>query len=467
MSDYYGPQGDHGTGGREFRDRGRNSYQGDHHQRDRSRSRDGYDGGYGDSGGRGYGGRGYGGGGRGGRGRQGHGRGGGRGFRQITPRPKFLDVSINYFQVKTMNTANLNEWMMYDISLLNVNRVKKKDPRTGKPLDPWEFEFIPKSKRLIDMSKFPQVILRRIIHKLRKDHKFVLVSDGQAVCYSNKRLFSADDCTSANPGSHNEEGLTEVGRYGPADTGGHNVPLGPNDVFNDYHVRVKRSVDEDDPDADKMKNEWFRVRLKEVAAIPFAEVQKSFQGILHESEFLNRIKQATETIMKSAMFSLMNSFGKSPRKFYFDEDIQYSIMNEMSHNSSPRVRNTLLADFHNTHKNIVPNIGLESSLKLSSQGNYVNTDTCLDYFYREFFPARNSHNRDERQRVPLLDPNSCSIAGVKIGNLFYPVPEERREEIKRKIKKLTFHIKYRRQKSSEAWINSEYQYISFWILNCN
>ena len=447
-------------GGRSYYGRGdygHNGYGQQANNRERSRSRDHNDRsfGRGRSGGGHFGGGGYGGrnsGGGGGRGWGGDrgGRGGG-GYR--APRPNELQVSLNYFPIKVID-SDLMEWVMYDIHVLNMKRVKKKDAE-GNFIEPWEFDFVPNQKGATNMDKFPEVLLRRILDALRKQNNFILVTDGKAICYTNKRLFSKEESTSANPGSHEEaSGLSAVGRYGPADTGGHNMPIGPSDIYNDYYVRTKRNVDENDPDADKSKNAWYRVRLKEVAAIPFSEVKKALTGMQQESEYLHKVKQATEIIMKSGMFAVMNSFGKSPRKFYFPEDVQDQIMGEFRNQSSTRGIQDLLRDFSSRNP-LVPYIGIESRLKPCTGNMFVNTDTCLDYFYREHYRTRGPHQNDNKEPVPVLNEENRSIAGMRIPNVHGRIPEHLQPEVKQAIKKLRFHVTYYRKKNSEAWLQRE------------
>lgn len=466
---YYGPPEGGDGGGRGNRDDGRdrNSFnQGNF--RDRSRSRDQGDYTYGNhlayNGGRansshgsfhGQAQGGYG----GGRGRgRGRGRGGG-GYK--ASRPSDLQVSLNYFPIKVID-SELIEWVMYQVSILNVKRKRKKDPETEEFIVPPEYEFICKGSKEVAMDRFPEILLRRILNQLQKKNDFLLVTDGKAICYSNKRLFTKENSTSANRGSQGPESKFSAPEiYGPADKGGHHVTIGPNDVYNDYYISVKRNVEETDEDADKVRNQWFRVRLLEVAAIPFREVQKALQGLQQETDYLSKIKQATEVIMKSAQFAIMHSFGRSPHRFYFPEDVQNNIISEFS----PKSR--LKKDYFKTNppNPLVPHIGLESSLKLCSGGKMmVNADTCLDYFCREYYPQDKSHNDktgfQEHVPVPVLDCENRKIVDKKIENLDICIPDRLQDEVKSIIKKISFHVIYYRQNSDEVWLQRKFGFIS-------
>jgi len=425
MADYYGRQ----------EDGGRHGYQGGYQGRDRSRSRDHHGGDFGRGGGFQRRGRG----------------GGGRGGRNRGPRPTEMMVTLNYFPIR-FTQPTLNEWVIYAVDIIDVKRRKKIDPTTGKFFDPYQWEFLPFRKDAkSNMDKFPEQLGRRILNNLNKQENVFVVSDGKAICYSNKRLFNKENCTSANPESTDEKGLAVAGRYGPADDGGHNIPQGSSDTYNDYHVRAKRSVEENDPDADRVKNAWYRVRLKEVGIIPITEVMKIFAGKHAEHQFLNEIKQATEVIVKSGQFSVMKSYGKSPRKFYFPEDIQENIMGELSQEHKTK---KLAYDFRDRRATIAPNIGLESRLKICSNGNaYFNLDSCLDYFYREF--EYDNQKQNPPRPVPVLNEIKRTLAGVNV-DFQRRIPPNKHQEVISAIRKLNFHVEYIRQNSSPDWIASKF-----------
>jgi len=374
------------------------------------------------------------------------------------PRPNEMMVSMNYFPVR-LTQSSLEEWVIYSVDIIDVRRKKKVNPETNEFFDPFQWQFIPaKQNKESDMSRFPEQLARRILNNLNKQENLCVVSDGRAICYSNKRLFNKENCTSANPESTDEKGLAVPGRYGPADDGGHNTPQGTSDVYNDYHVRAKRSVEENDPDADRVKNAWYRVRLKEVGLIPISEVMKIFVGkqtkYQAECKYLNEIKQATEVIVKSGQFSVMKSYGRSPRKFFFPEDIQESIMRTLRHGKGRKIAE----DFMNSSATVSPNIGMESRIKICSNGNaYFNTDSCLDYFYREFQNEQKS-TRSVPKPVPVLNENKWTLSGVKV-DFHKIIPIDKRQEIASAIRKLTFHVEYVRRKNSADWLASKFFFL--------
>lgn len=114
---------------------------------------EGYDGRGGRGGGRGHGGgRGYG----GARG------GGGRGGGPWDPRPQSIMVKTNMFKTNTsFKSISEKRWFKYEVIIFDAKRKKKVDPTTSKPIEPWEFQVVPRFRRDKDGNRTAAVDLER------------------------------------------------------------------------------------------------------------------------------------------------------------------------------------------------------------------------------------------------------------------------------------------------------------------
>eukprot|EP00559_Dactyliosolen_fragilissimus_P005779 CAMPEP_0184858258 /NCGR_PEP_ID=MMETSP0580-20130426/3389_1 /TAXON_ID=1118495 /ORGANISM="Dactyliosolen fragilissimus" /LENGTH=1354 /DNA_ID=CAMNT_0027354333 /DNA_START=16 /DNA_END=4080 /DNA_ORIENTATION=+ len=422
----------HSDRGREY-DRGGGGYDRD---RDRSRSRD-----YGDRRG-GYDDRGrHGGGYRGGGGRfvgRGRGRGGGRGP-PMGPRPSQIKVRTNYFHLEVSPELGEGEWVQYHVEIKDAMVERDADGnRTGKII-----QLKKKNKdgieRQMDITE-SNPISRRILDTLRRDHGLVFASDGAATAYAPCRLFNESDMpenTIEDEGKEDHKSDTpSEGIYGPADPG--KKPVKPaqimrGSIYKMYPVKVKNGCDKDDEDADRVKNQNFLVKLTEVATIPETHIRDFVQNKLTEINHLEKVRQAMDIIQKSALLTVgMQTFGKSPRAFYFSQDKQMDLLDSK-----------LKGMMKDANRSYQPIVGIKQAIKFCENGNiFVNTDSVVDFANREF--EFSGYNGGNQKRMPLVNERNNSIAGIPVGDLLRPVHPDRRGAVEEAIKKLTFHIKYKR-----------------------
>lgn len=156
------------------------------------------------------------------------------------------------------------EWIQYYLEVFPAARQKEKDS-SGKPVEPWKFEVVPKRTE-IDLERkskapIPRRVLLTLQDRLFKEGQY-FATDGSHMGFSPRRLFeeSGGDPEIPVTATYKTKDLADrdrprgsvVGTYGPADagvdTGGAKAKqTGPS--FN-YALRVKASCDEDDPDMD-------------------------------------------------------------------------------------------------------------------------------------------------------------------------------------------------------------------------
>ena len=66
---------------------------------------------------------------------------------------------------------------------------------------------------------------------------------------------------------------------------------------------------------------WFIVRLREVGTIGFSTVNQSLMPLVNEAGQRQSMIQCLEIVLKNQMLATMISCGRSPRMFYFPEDL--------------------------------------------------------------------------------------------------------------------------------------------------
>jgi len=372
---------------------------GNYPPRDRSRSRDSYSAGrsqgpgpFRGNGGYGRGGGGGGGGGRGGGGRGGRGGGGGGSF---APRPDCMMVKTNYFKIDIDDSKS--EWIQYKVSIFKYDKCKGEDKRFIKNDDG-----TPKREKgaeilCTDSTEMTRRILRKLSDDLRSQRQVELVTDGSGSAYSNAPFF---------------EGKEE-----------------------EFDVKVKMDCDDDDPDADFSATIMVKVKLLKVGKVNPREQQVSE---------IDKIRQAMDIICKSALLSVgMKVFGRSPRVFYFPDEMQGRFIDNRSK----------LGDMFIRESNYTPIVGLMQAVRFCENGNiFFNCDSAVNFANREYAPRR--HNNDERVSIPLLqvhpDGRRGEILGIPIDNIHQPITNEaKRAQIQAAFTQIIFHIKYTSQSEDD------------------
>lgn len=117
-------------------------------------------------------------------------------------------------------------------------------------------------------------------------------------------------------------------------------------------------------------------------------------------------------MLKTSEFSFMPSPGCSPKKFYFQESDQESI-----------IINVLRRDFTNTQLKHEPLVRIHQEVRFCSGGSiYANVDSCINYFDRENYYQRSEVNKPAK-RVTFLDPRVSTIAGMKSRDPIYTIAD--------------------------------------------
>jgi hypothetical protein len=70
---------------------------------------------------------------------------------------------------------------------------------------------------------------------------------------------------------------------------------------------------------------WFVVRLREVGRIGYHVVKQSLMPLIDEAGQRESMRQCMEIILKNQMILALKSWGRSPRMFFFPEDVQVRI----------------------------------------------------------------------------------------------------------------------------------------------
>ena len=145
-------------------------------------------------------------------------------------------------------------------------------------------------------------------------------SDGSQTAYAPRCLFTslAAPLLFLPENKENSEGT-----YGPVDNSEpQDAKTSATSLSNHYEVRVKEDCDEEDPNADRVKNAWFLVRFVEVGCIKASFVQNLHQIKQDQINHADQVRQATDIVLKTSMRSVgMMAFGRSPKTFYFPQAI--------------------------------------------------------------------------------------------------------------------------------------------------
>ena len=233
-----------------------------------------------------------------------------------------------------------------------------------------------------------------------------------------------------------DAGISQPGKYGPADDGGHSAQKGADLTRRTYEVCVKKDCEEDDPQADRVDNAYFLVTLTEVGTIPYSLVQKMFSRERQESNRLEEVRQALDVVLKSAQLCAgMVAMGRSPRVFYFDQRVQ----GELAQNSEALRR---LASNPKIMESLF--VGLKQTIERCVDGGvFVLADAAVDFVDRD--ADRNGNP------IPIIDERNNTIAGVRC-DLMHPIQDTgKQEQIKERLRNLTLNIRYERPPSPE-WV---------------
>ena len=176
------------------------------------------------------------------------------------------------------------------------------------------------------------------------------------------------------------------------------------------------------------------MKFQEVSTIASSSIQQFLNGQSVEKARVEHIRQAMDIIQKSALLAIgMQTFGPSPRAFYFGEDEQLSLLSR-----------NLQSAFTNSNSSEAPMIGIKQAIRFCADGNiYVSTDSVVDYFNREF-QYQHSGGRGPRIPIPILDDRARKIAGVPVRDFTRPITDSRAQnDIMEALKKITLNVKYK------------------------
>ncbi|KAL7547584.1 hypothetical protein ACHAWF_010863, partial [Thalassiosira exigua] len=173
-----------------------------------------------------------------------------------------------------------------------------------------------------------------------------------------------------------------------------------------YRVKIKRDCEEDDLDAEYVRECWFAVSFHEDKCIPIEQVSKALSGdsscASEEISAMFNIILKSDAVMTRGMISLKQD---SPMVF-FPRNRQPDLLDRPM---SPETRDgtkVLLS-------------GLKMTAVFVKGGACVQTESIVQYANKDYI--RMFQVRSGDPRVPLLDVRNQTIAGVRIDSLSRPV----------------------------------------------
>jgi hypothetical protein len=190
---------------------------------------------------------------------------------------------------------------------------------------------------------------------------------------------------------------------------------------------------------------WYGVRLREVGKIGFHVVKESLMPLVDEVGQRESMRQCIEIVLKNQMMLALQSWGKSPRMFYFPEDIQGRIRGSKIMAGQHNVRRLLLLCYHCVtvltnyimqSPYVAPFVGITQAVRFCSDNNiYVARDVGTRWF-----------NLDKLNYAPisLLDSRDMTFAGVYIGRFDKMIDDPGlQRRIQEALEKIVFHVKYK------------------------
>lgn len=259
-------------------------------------------------------------------------------------------------------------------------------------------------------------------------------SDNKDTFYSNRGLFNDERGSDPNTYLPPLDGQTD-------DVSFNNSQKSKALRYKDYLVAAKP---------------YFFVRLLEVGSIPFSTFKQVLARERKEEGHVEFVEQALSILLRSDCFAKLRYFGPSPHRFYFPETTQDEIFGNMSARGPSGKIKQLYSDSRQT---TVPNVGMKQKVAFCDGGTFVNSDICVDYMDREFYPQNGSrrpqdNEKNDRPRVMLLEcwgeNNKGSLCGVPIDDLRQTINNQTtKQAILEKLQKLKFHARYERKSDSE------------------
>jgi len=300
----------------------------------------------------------------------------------------------------------------YSISIRNAKKMRILDSE-GKPITDqngrYKTQFAlatekPGRNTQVDMKKAEQ-LSRRILLKL-KNH--VLQADAHRIVTDGSPiLFSAGPLFDQEPQDIPSQSI-EIGKYGLADDGQHDGSLAPikrNAKL--YFVTVKKECDEDDDDAERVKNAHFAVELTEVGQIDTADILK---GHL-DTEQMSSMQQAFSIIIRSGMLgnSRLINFTKRPGQFYLKDpqgDLEEKVCGRALLEA---LQNTIRGGLFKTY---TPLVGLATSICIGQNGHLFQEASAVATFVNRSHKPLQNPRKETLQKVALIQENPHTIAGV-------------------------------------------------------
>ena len=251
-------------------------------------------------------------------------------------------------------------------------------------------------------------------------------------------LFSAGPLFDQEPQDIPSQSI-EIGKYGLADDGQHDGSLAPikrNAKL--YFVTVKKECDEDDDDAERVKNAHFAVELTEVGQIDTADILK---GHL-DTEQMSSMQQAFSIIIRSGMLgnSRLINFTKRPGQFYLKDpqgDLEEKVCGRALLEA---LQNTIRGGLFKTY---TPLVGLATSICIGQNGHLFQEASAVATFVNRSHKPLQNPRKETLQKVSLIQENPHTIAGVPVRDLHRPLDDDLLKRIEDGIKRLElFHVEY-------------------------
>ncbi|KAL7521041.1 hypothetical protein ACHAWX_005735 [Stephanocyclus meneghinianus] len=330
-------------------------------------------------------------GGRGGAGGGGGGRGGG-------PRPTECNVVMNYNKLDVLDPSKHVDLSVYKVTIKTARYVphvneageKVRDPGTGKCVMVFTARDTsvcedPKFKKRFFASEKPWRILKKLIKDRQVDDpSFVLDYDG---------------CEMA---------------IAPATCG---LP----DKANEFRVCIKQDCEEDNPDAMKVKNEWYLVVLTKTHDIPFSDIAAAISG--RNADLAEELSMKLNVIMKSIGVQMgMLQLAPNSSSLFFPLREQLKLFNQR------------MIEADHGKKFLLS--GIKQVAIFSSTGCNIQSDPIVNWFDKEKYEI------DRSEKIPLIDGRASTIGGVRVRFNTLRSDLRAQEEVLSALSKLIFNVEY-------------------------
>mmetsp|Transcript_13807 Transcript_13807/g.27990 ORF Transcript_13807/g.27990 Transcript_13807/m.27990 type:complete len:1077 (+) Transcript_13807:697-3927(+) len=200
-----------------------------------------------------------------------------------------------------------------------------------------------------------------------------------------------------------------------------------------FRVRVKADCEEDDPEANKVRERSFAVSLTKTTEVPFSQIMNAIRGGNTSTEYLTMI---INLILKSsAKLSGMILLDPRSPTVYFPLTEQERMIGRRGLPEARDGTSNLIAGVSQT-------AAFTKNEQIGSGGAFVVTQTKVNWADKEYWRLSDNHD-DDRNWIPLLlNGRNPRIAGVPIISTEQPLDKDTINLVEKALAKIRFNIRY-------------------------